>query len=119
MSKFKLLASSFALMPILALAQSWGGETYFTDIAGTISGVINILIPAIMGLVFIGFFWFLYKYVMGSAEDKEKSKVGLFWSVIAIVIMISIYGIANLLQDLTGATGGDSRIEVPVIDFDE
>ncbi|HRZ30564.1 MAG TPA: hypothetical protein P5274_02775 [Candidatus Paceibacterota bacterium] len=117
MSKLKLLAFSFALTPVLALAQAstFDNTGYFESVAQTIFDVINLLIPAAMGLVFLVFFWYLYKYIMGNVEDKEKSKSGLLWSVIAIVIMLSIYGIANWAQGITGVGVGSNTITPPNI----
>ncbi len=117
MSSKRILAFALALVPMVTLAQSatWGGSSYFTGMATTFATVVNTLIPAFMGLGFIAFFWFLFKYLTGDAAEKEENRKSLLWSVIAIVIMISIFGLASLLQGIFGAQGGSSTIDAPII----
>lgn len=106
LSKAKLLSLSLVLLPVVSLAAGTFDQAgYFSGMAQTFKDVINILIPAFMGLGFIAFFYFLFTYILSKSEDKSKQKEGLMWSVIAIVIMISIYGLANLLQGIFGAEG--------------
>lgn len=116
-SKTKLFVMSFALAPMttLAAAPVWGGESYFGDIVSTIANVVDTLIPVSMGLGFIAFFWYLFQYLRGDAKEKEASKSGLLWSVIAIVIMISIFGLASLLQGIFGAESTQTSISAPDI----
>lgn len=116
-SKSKILALALALSPVMAMAQTVGtfnGE-YFTSMSTTFATIIGNLIPAFMGLGFIAFFWFLFHYITSSGEDKVKQKAGLMWSVIAIVIMISIFGLASLLQNIFGTGAGNSNINAPTI----
>lgn len=116
MSSKKLLALALVFAPMVTLAAAtWGGSAYFTGMATTFKTVINTLIPAFMGLGFIAFFWFLFKYLTGDAAEKDENKKRLLWSVIAIVIMISIFGVANLLQGIFGATPTGSTITPPTI----
>jgi len=80
--------------------------SYFTGIATSFNSVIALLLPAFIGLVLIGFAYGLFIYVKsGSGEDKEKGKSIMIWGAIAVIVLLSIYGIANLLQSITGATG--------------
>jgi hypothetical protein len=117
-SKSKLFALALSLSPVMALAQAaptFGGSSYFTTMSTTFATVVDNLIPAFMGLGFIAFFWFLFKYITSSGEDKVKQKAGLMWSVIAIVIMISIFGLAGLLRNIFGAGNETSTITAPTI----
>jgi len=70
-------------------------------------------LPAFIGLAIIGFAYGLFVYLKGGAEDKEKGKTLIFWGGLSIVVLISLYGIAGLLQTLTGATG--TIINVPSV----
>ncbi|MFA6476424.1 MAG: hypothetical protein WCV68_03340 [Candidatus Paceibacterota bacterium] len=118
-SKSKLFALALSLSPILALAQTaptFGGSTYFTTMSSTFATVIDNLLPAFMGLGFIAFFYFLFKFITSQGEDKAKEKKNLLWAVVAIIIMISIYGLAGLVQDIFGAGAGTSTISAPIIE---
>ncbi|MCX6712243.1 MAG: hypothetical protein NT041_00950, partial [Candidatus Vogelbacteria bacterium] len=63
------------------------------------------LLPAFIGLAIIGFAYGIFVYLKGGAEDKEKGKSLMIYGGLAVVVLLSIYGIAGLLQNLTGAIG--------------
>ena len=113
----KIGAGLVALLPMVSLAASFDGD-YFTGIATSFKGIIDILIPAFIGLVIVGFAYGLFIYVKGGAEDQAKGKSVMFWGAIAVVVLLSIYGIAGLLQDITGAdtAGGTDLVPTGVID---
>lgn len=119
----KLFAlSTIVLSPVLALAQAaptagtWGGDTYFTGIVETLTAVVNGLIPVAIGIGFLAFFYYLFQFITAEAADKSKAKSGLVWSVIAIVIMISIYGLASFVRGIFGVGAGTSADqEIPSI----
>lgn len=100
----KISAGLLALLPLVTLAQNFSGS-YFEDIADTFNSVVGILLPAFIGLAIIGFAYGLFVYLWGGAEEKEKGKNIMIWGTLAVVILLSIYGIANLLQRITDATG--------------
>ena len=116
--KLKVLSlSSLALLPMVTLAQDQttfnGG--YFTGAATSLATTIAYLIPAFMGLGFIAFFWFLFKFITSQATEKKQAKEGLIWSVVAIVLMVSIYGVASLAQGIFGASNSNTTITAPKI----
>jgi uncharacterized membrane protein YjfL (UPF0719 family) len=78
---------------------------YFEEIANSFAGIVGTLLPAFIGLVLIGFAWGLFIYLKGGAEDKEKGKSIMIWGGLAVVVLLSIYGIAGLFQNITGASG--------------
>ncbi len=94
----KILAILFALLlPSLVLAQ-----------AGTISGLIKsivdilgLLVPLIFALALLYFFWGLGQFILnaGSEDGREKGKHVMLWGVIALFVMVSIWGIVGILDD--------------------
>ncbi len=105
------LVVALALVPGLAFGAFSG--TYFTDMVTTAKTVVAGLIPVMIGLTFIFFAWNMIQYIRSESSDKEKYKSSLIWSVIAIVLVVSIWGIVNLLQSIFGAT--DYTIKFPNI----
>lgn len=101
-------ASLLALLPVLTFAQVSGsvsfGGSYFEQIAETFKSVVGTLLPAFIGLAIIGFAYGLFVYLWGGAQDKEKGKSIMIWGALAVIILLSIYGLANLFQSITGAT---------------
>lgn len=96
----KIIFSFSAFLPLTTLAAS-----YLEGVAQSFKSVIAIALPGFIGLVIIGFAYGLFLYIKGGAEDKEKGKSIIIWGGLAVVVLLSIYGIAGLLQRITGATG--------------
>ncbi|HRZ30563.1 MAG TPA: hypothetical protein P5274_02770 [Candidatus Paceibacterota bacterium] len=69
---------------------------------GTVyKSIISPLFPILIGLGFIGFFWGLAKYLFamsGDAKDLGPAKQFMFWGVVTITVMISVWGLVQLLQ---------------------
>ncbi|MEK7068812.1 MAG: hypothetical protein AAB947_00350 [Patescibacteria group bacterium] len=84
-----------------------------TDTLVFISGFLNSLIGLFITLAIVVFFWGLIKYLwsMGSEDAHEGLKI-MFWGIIAIFVMVSIWGIIGLLQN-TFKVGSDGVPPVP------
>lgn len=101
----KIGAGLLALSPMVTLAaETFDGE-YFEGIAESFKAIVGLLLPAFIGLAIIGFAYGLFVYLKSGAEDKEKGKSIMIWGGLAVVILLSIYGIAGLFQSITGADG--------------
>lgn len=115
----KISIASVGLLPFLALAQDSGNSfngQYVTDFLTTIGDWINILIPTLIGLALVVFFWGLVTYIWGGGTDKEKAKGLMIWGVVAIAIMVSIWGVVSLLQNVFGISGVDSStLDFPAV----
>lgn len=69
-----------------------------------ISQIINPLIPVLIGIGLIVFFWGIIQFVL-NADSEEKRSTGkqhMIWGIIGIFIMVSVWGIIYLLQDFFG-----------------
>jgi hypothetical protein len=106
-------AALVALMPLAASAQKLG--EYGTTFLESLGGILELLIPIVFALILLAFFWGLAKFVFGASEAKESGKSLMLWSVIALFIAASIWGIVNLLQGLFGAT--DQSVTVPNVNL--
>jgi len=93
------------LVPFAALAQSNLGS-----VLTKIQTLLNQLIPILVTLTIIYFFWGLAQYVLnsGSEEAKEEGKNKMIWGIVAIFVMLSIWGIVGLIGNTFGITPGQS-----------
>ena len=69
-----------------------------------IEQIINPLIPVLIGIGLIVFFWGIIQFVL-NADSEEKRSTGkqhMMWGVIGLFIMVSVWGIIYLLQDFFG-----------------
>ncbi len=53
------------------------------------------------------------KFVFQSGEEQEKGKSYMIWSIVAITILMSIWGIVKIFQSTFGAD--DKTIDAPNI----
>lgn len=107
MKKVAIIALSAA--PYLAFAQGQG----LTNIIDMIGGIISSIIPILVALALIYFFWGLIKFILQSGDAKDDGKKYMLWGIIALFVMISVWGIVNLLAESFGVQNTD--IEVPSV----
>ena len=115
MKKFgaSILASLPAFLPVLALAQFGEINTFATDINTFIN---NTLIPLLFAFALLFFLWGAFNYFIRGSDDEEKRQAGtmmMVYAVIGFVLMISIWGIVNIIAGgLFGGRGADT-IDIP------
>jgi hypothetical protein len=70
-----------------------------------------------IGLAIIYFFWGLIVYLRAAGDPKaqEAGKNQMLWGIIAIAIMVSLYGIIAWLQSTFGITGSSTTTTIPQI----
>lgn len=65
-------------------------------------------------MAIIVFFWGLVRYLTNVGEEKHNGLIMMFYGLIAIFVMVSIWGIIHLLQATFGIQGANQAI-VPAI----
>lgn len=89
------------LMALLVLAQN----------------IVSALSPLLVSLAVIAFFWFLVNFIWLSKdnpENQQKNLKGIWMSVLAIFVMVSIWGIITVIGGLLGIrSGGDANPYIP------
>jgi len=80
----------------------------------SVNEILGRLVPIAVGLAVLGFFWFLIIFIFkakDNPEDQKKSMSGMGYSILAIFLMVSIWGIIGLLGNMFGiGQGGDAII---------
>ena len=106
-----------AAFPILALfLPSLASAATLIDTLVLASTFLNGVIGLFITLAIVVFFWGLIKYLM--SMDHENANEGLkimFWGVIAIFVMVSIWGIIRLLQSTLKVTSTDPVIPKGIV----
>ncbi len=92
-----LTLATFAL-PLVSLAQ----PVKNVSDAGTllINTINNVLVPVLFAVAFIVFLWGAFQtfiFGAGSDESKEKGKSLMLWGLIGFFVMVSIWGLVNIL----------------------
>lgn len=108
-----VVAASFA--PMLALADS-RIEQRVGSVVQTVGNIINFLIPVAFALAVLYFFYGLAKFILdsGNEEAKVQGKNIMINGIMALFIMVTLYGIINLLGDFFGIQT-NTNSEAPTI----
>jgi len=70
------------------------------NLLGLVGGVIQGIIPIIIGLALVVFLWGILLYVISKgADDKDKARGFMIWGIIGLFVMVSVWGIVNVLSD--------------------
>jgi hypothetical protein len=111
MKKFIVTALAFA--PVLTFAQTLNSTT---NLFRSFGNLVNIALPIVVGLALLGFFWGLARFIFsaGDEEARKGAKDLMIYSVIALFIMVSIWGIINFLATDLGVTNNNvPTIQIP------
>jgi hypothetical protein len=76
---------------------------------GILSFINTIVVPVIIGIAFVTFLWGVYKYfILGGADPKnqEEGRKFVMWAIIGFVVMVSLWGLVNMVSDTVGLQGG-------------
>lgn len=67
-----------------------------------LGNLINLATPIVVALALLYFFWGLATYILtaggGEAEGKKKGRDIMIWGILALFIMVSIWGIINIVR---------------------
>lgn len=115
MNKLIAILPALVLVPALALAQDpdlSSLDIFFRALADIVGGV---LVPLVFALAIVGFFWGLFKTLIWGGADESKRSEGkqlMLWSIIALAVMVLIYGIIFFIGELFGI-GYVTEIDIP------
>jgi len=84
-------------LPTLALAQFNNVQNYLERFLDIIN---NTLLPIVIALALLYFFWGLAKFVLASGDEdaKETGKRIMLWGIVAFFVMVSVWGLVNFLD---------------------
>jgi len=105
---YKIGAFALALAtPAFVLAQ---GFSSIQNSVSSITSLVNSLIPLIIGIGVLVFLWGLVGYVTagGDEEKKKGARDTMIYGVIVLFVMVSVWGLVNILVNTFG-TGGNNR----------
>jgi hypothetical protein len=110
-----VIVSAAALLPFVALAQNEFGEV--SNFFGKISSFINsTLIPLVFGIALLMFIWGVFKYMIlggGDEGSREEGKQLMIWAIVGFVVMVSVFGIVNLIANGLGFGGQENIQNIP------
>jgi hypothetical protein len=100
----KIIIGLLLVAPTLTFAQSFGAINALASGFGT---VVSTLIPIMMALAVLAFFWGLVKYIASASDEaaKEGGKTLMIWGMVALFVMVALWGILGWVQSQLGLSG--------------
>lgn len=91
---------------ILALAAPFvvAAQTTLSDILDQVLGFLNTAAAIVIALAVVYFLYGVTQYIMqaGNEEKRTEARNTMIWGIVAIFVMVSVWGLVNLLQDTFG-----------------
>lgn len=107
----KLIIGALITLPSVTFAQLAGVQS----LATSFGALITTLIPIVMGLAVLVFFWGLVKYISSTSDEASKldGKNLMIWGMIALFVMVALWGILGWFQEQLGLTGAITTTTPP------
>jgi hypothetical protein len=105
MKKFGIMAASLLALPYSALAQPTVSTSVsnLNDIIRFIKSILNVALPLIIAVAVVWFVWNMFKiFLAGDEEAKASAKTNAIYGIVGIFLMISVWGLVNILYNTFG-----------------
>jgi hypothetical protein len=102
---------SMVFVPILTQAQgatvrcSLATNPKIQDVFNYMSCILNLsVVPLIFSLALVYFIYGVMQYVLNDADESKKAKGKQFmvWGIVALTVMVTVWGLVNLLGNTFG-----------------
>lgn len=109
----KVILAGLTFAPMLVFAQSLGN---IETLIQSIGRIVGLLLPIVVAIALLVFFWGLVKFIFaqGSEEAKADAKKIMLWGIIALFVMVSVWGLVIFIGNALGISQGDSII-IPTV----
>lgn len=113
MKKSALISSLLFALPAVAFAQV--SSNNLQGLIIWLGDTLNLLIPVLIALALVAFFWGLVQYIWGSGgEGSSEGKNIMIAGLVGLFIMVSVWGIIKLAQNTLGV-GNSSAPQYPQV----
>ena len=84
---------------------------------GRVRGILDALIPFIIGLAVFVIIWGIFNYVVHAAEEEKRTEARSYivWGIIGVFLMISIWGFVTILINTLGVGSTIDADQIPTV----
>lgn len=111
MKKTALISLAIFAFPLIAAAQALQP---IKNLIVAVGGILNMLIPVLIAAALVVFFWGLVKYIWGGGKSADSGRKTMIAGILSLFIMVSIWGLVNLVQNALGVNGTGS-VQIPQV----
>ncbi len=100
--------------PVIAM-----GAEDIGDVLAIVVGIFNIVVSVIVGFALLMFLWGVAKFI-GNADNETARTEGknlMIWGIVALFVMISVWGLVAVIQETFDITCTDPGVEVQFINI--
>lgn len=98
----KIIVGLAWALPFAAFAQQ-ANPQYLGSLIGSAKGLLDQLVVFLIALAVVWFIWNVIRYTMSDDEEKKgAAKNQMIWGIIAIAVIVSIWGLVAILQNIFG-----------------
>jgi NADH:ubiquinone oxidoreductase subunit 2 (subunit N) len=108
-SSVAAVATPFATSPYRAPGQI----NTFSDLVVRINEILNTAVPLLIALAVVWTIWAAFKMISAEGDNREEARKKLIWGIVGIFIMVSVWGLVNLL--ITTFNLNNAALPVPRI----
>ncbi len=102
-----LIGLSVLAMPAIAFGQNLQN---LSNLVGSATRIINQLVPFAIGLGLIAFLFGIVRYITaGAGEDKAAARNLMIYGIIALFVMVSVWGLVNFIGQALGINNPDTQ----------
>lgn len=113
MKKALIPGSVLFFLPMVAFAQS-----NIVNLLYLLMQIANLIIPLLIAVALIVFFWGLIKYIQGAGGEKGASGRNIMIAgIVGLFLMVSIWGIIRLIGNTVGIQPGGQQFVAPTVEY--
>jgi heme/copper-type cytochrome/quinol oxidase subunit 4 len=114
----KTISIASVLLPIAAQAQSLTKITNINGVSTRLAAIGNVAIYLLVSLAVIYIVWnVVYYLIRPSADDKAAAGMNILWGIVGLFVIISLWGLVNILVNTFGTNPNISPDRFPSANF--
>lgn len=102
-------------MPLMALAaiNVVAGDPSIAGLIAKMGGVLTAVVPLLIGFAVVFFLWGVLQFVAagGNEEKRTEGRNTMIYGIIAIFVMVSVWGLVNVLEGTFNLSDDASNIQ--------
>ena len=108
----KVIYGSLVFAPVMALAADLSN---LDTLVGDIGNLINNVLPVLFAIALVFFFWGVIQFLRAAGDEKAQAtgKSHMIYGIVALAVMVSVYGLINFLTESAGLD--NTQIEIPEV----
>lgn len=109
------------VISLLYLTPSFARAQSLIEIIDVVEIIVNLAIPFALLCAGLAFFWGMMMFIIqaGNEQERAKGKTVMIWGVIALFVIVSIWGLVAFLSDLFGVNMGGACPPPQIIGNDQ